>query len=136
MDISKINSSALKNILKLTEKRDALLGEIAKVENSISSFFGGKAAKGPTHGKRGRPRQASPATAVPENKRKSRRGALKDRILSALQSAGNKGIRVKDVSKQLGVKNQNVHVWFSTTGRKLDSVQKMAPGRYRLKAGA
>ena len=65
-----------------------------------------------------------------------RRGALKARILASLRTAGDKGVAVKDLSAKLGVKNQNVHVWFSSTGKKLGTIQRIGAGRYRLKPGA
>jgi predicted transcriptional regulator of viral defense system len=65
-----------------------------------------------------------------------RRGALKARILAALRAAGEKGVAVKDLSAKLGVKNQNVHVWFSSTGKKLGTIQRVGAGRYRLKPGS
>jgi predicted transcriptional regulator of viral defense system len=43
---------------------------------------------------------------------------------------------VKELSSKLGVKNQNVHVWFSSTGKKLGTIQRIGAGRYRLKPGA
>ncbi|MGB7838629.1 MAG: hypothetical protein WBL40_11025, partial [Terrimicrobiaceae bacterium] len=64
------------------------------------------------------------------------RGALKARILAALRTAGDKGVAVKELSAKLGVKNQNVHVWFSSTGKKLGTIQRVGAGRYRLKPGA
>jgi hypothetical protein len=61
---------------------------------------------------------------------------LKARIIAALRAAGDKGIAVKDLSKKLGVKNQNVHVWFSSTGKNVSGIQKIGAGAYRLKPGA
>jgi predicted transcriptional regulator of viral defense system len=53
-----------------------------------------------------------------------------------LRTAGDKGVAVKELSAKLGVKNQNVHVWFSSTGKKLGTIQRIGAGRYRLKPGA
>ena len=33
------------------------------------------------------------------------------------QKAGDEGVAVKDLAAALGVKSQNIHVWFSSTGR-------------------
>lgn len=129
MDISNLNTSVLKSVLKLTEKREALLAELSKVEGAIAAIYGGKTVSV----KSGRTAAAKPALKKGRGK-SSRRGALKESILGALKAAGDKGITVKELSQKLGVKNQNVHVWFSSTGRKLGTIQKVGSGRYRLKA--
>jgi len=36
---------------------------------------------------------------------------------------------VKDLSSKLGVKNQNVHVWFGSTGKKLKGLKRGAVSR-------
>ncbi len=41
-----------------------------------------------------------------------------------------------DISKELGVKNQNVHVWFSSTGENVSGIQKIGAGACRFKPGA
>jgi predicted transcriptional regulator of viral defense system len=78
----------------------------------------------------------SKAAKLSEAQAGGRRGALKARILAALRTAGDKGVAVKELSAKLGVKNQNVHVWFSSTGKKLGTIQRVGAGRYRLKPGA
>lgn len=162
MDTAHINTATLRNLLKLTEQRDALLGELKKIEAVISGTLSGRtaapasteAAPKATRKVRRRRRSTSAArkkaTASPKAKapkapkapkaakkastRKSsgKRGMLKTRILNALEKAGSKGASVKDLSKDLGVKSQNVHVWFSSTGKKLKEIHKIAPGVYRL----
>ena len=152
MDISKISSSVLESLIKLTKKRVALLEELTGVEAELTAAYAGeKSAKPVKAGKavtgagrrRGRkPKAVKPAAAAKAEpapkaaKGEGRRGALKAKILAALRAAGDKGIAVKDLSKKIGVKNQNVHVWFSSTGKKLGIVQKIGSGAYRLKPGA
>lgn len=168
MDTAHINTATLRDLLKLTEKRDALLGELKQIEAAISRTASGRAAApaaatdaSPTAPKvkrktrRRRKNAAAPKVAaaptdpkaakavkapkakkaVKASTRKSsgKRGALKSRILSALSEAGAKGITVKDLSKDLGVKSQNIHVWFSSTGKKMKEIHKIGPGVYRLK---
>jgi hypothetical protein len=133
MDVSNINSNTLRSLLKLTEKRDALVAEIKKIDSEIVSAYAGKA---PAPAKRGARKVAVKTSATPPQRKKGSRGALKAKILAALREAGAKGVAVKDLSKKLGVKNQNVHVWFSSTGKKLGTIQKVSAGNYRLKAGA
>jgi hypothetical protein len=151
MDISKISTSVLESLIKLTKKREALLEELKSVEAKLTAAYsGGKAPKAAKVGKvakspgrRGRkskaaakPSAASAPSAKSAAKGLGRRGALKAKIIAALRAAGDKGIAVKDLSKKIGVKNQNVHVWFSSTGKKLGVIQRVGTGAYRLKPGA
>ena len=151
MDISKISTSVLESLIKLTKKREALLEELKSVEAELTAAYSGeksakpvkaaKAVKAPVRrGRKPKAAAAKPAAkaapAPKAAKSEGRRGALKSKILAALRAAGDKGIAVKDLSKKIGVKNQNVHVWFSSTGKKLGIVQKVGSGAYRLKPGA
>jgi len=58
------------------------------------------------------------------------RGSLKTDIIALLEAAGADGITVKDIAAKLKKAPQNVHVWFSNTGKKVAT--KVAPGRYKL----
>ena len=144
MDLSKINTSVLESLIKLTKKRDILLDELKKLEAAITSVYsGGKAESGIVRRRTSMGRRRSAGAAAEARTAKSseaqtggRRGALKARILAALRTAGDKGVAVKELSAKLGVKNQNVHVWFSSTGKKLGTIQRVGAGRYRLKPGA
>ena len=144
MDLSKFNTSILESLIKLTKKRDILLDELKKLEAAITSVTsGGKSEPATVRRRRrstGRRRSAAPAAEIKTIKdseaQTGRRGALKARILAALRTAGDKGVAVKELSAKLGVKNQNVHVWFSSTGKKLGTIQRVGAGRYRLKPGA
>ena len=137
MDLSKINTSVLESLIKLTKKRDLLLGELKKLEAAITSIYSGGKAESATVRRRKSTAAAEAKTAKSsETQTSGRRGALKARILAALRTAGDKGVAVKELSAKLGVKNQNVHVWFSSTGKKLGTIQRVGAGRYRLKPGA
>jgi DNA-binding NarL/FixJ family response regulator len=140
MDLSKINTSTLESLIKLTKKRDILLDELKKLEAAITSVYsGGKAESGIVRRRTSMGRRRSAAGAAEAKtaaQTGGRRGALKARILAALRTAGDKGVAVKELSAKLGVKNQNVHVWFSSTGKKLGTIQRVGAGRYRLKPGA
>jgi hypothetical protein len=143
MDLSKITTSTLEALVKLTKKRDTIVKELRRIEAAITGAYSGRKSE-PSTGRRrrGRGRRRS----LPRTPRAGklsgaqatggRRGALKARILAALRTAGDKGVAVKDLSSKLGVKNQNVHVWFSSTGKKLGTIQRIGAGRYRLKPGA
>jgi hypothetical protein len=143
MDLSKITTSTLEALVKLTKKRDMIVKELRRIEAAITGAYSGRRAE-PSTGRRRRGRGRRRSLPTPARAGKlpraqtagGRRGALKARILAALRAAGDKGVAVKELSSKLGVKNQNVHVWFSSTGKKLGTIQRIGAGRYRLKPGA
>ena len=144
MDLSKITTSTLEALVKLTKKRDMHSGraqENLKLQSlapipaeSPNLLVRRKKGKGrrrsARRGCQPRPRSFPKLRPVVDAVR------LKARILAALRTAGDKGVAVKELSAKLGVKNQNVHVWFSSTGKKLGTIQRVGAGRYRLKPGA
>jgi hypothetical protein len=143
MDLSKITTSTLEALVKLTKKRDIIVKELRRIEAAITGAYSGRKSEPPTgRRRRGRGRRRALPSATRAGKLPGaqatggRRGALKARILTALRAAGDKGVAVKDLSSKLGVKNQNVHVWFSSTGKKLGTIQRIGAGRYRIKPGA
>lgn len=78
------------------------------------------------------PKPAKVATPKPAVKKGKKPSPLKGRILTLLESAGPKGMRVKDIAAKLDLPGGNVSVWISTTGKKL--VTKVEPGVYAVKA--
>ncbi|HEY8900161.1 MAG TPA: hypothetical protein VIM61_07100 [Chthoniobacterales bacterium] len=157
MDLSKLTPALLRELLKLSELKAALHKQVEAIDARISGLGMGKApvAKAaPAAGKRrGRPPGKAAAKAPKVKKEKApkaakapkapkaakpastgKRGALKGDIIKLLSAAGPEGISVKDISSTLGVKNQNVHVWFSTTGKKLPEISKVGEARYAYKA--
>lgn len=99
-----------------------------------------KGAKGPRKGAKVKaakapkaPKEPKPAKVkAPKAERKGRTGGLRDAVLSALRTAGAAGIGVQDIAKKIGAKPQNLHVWFSTTGRRSPEIVRVGPGRYAL----
>lgn len=155
MDLTKLNPDVLRELLKLTEQKASIQKQIAEIDARISALGAGKAApKAPvpaTGKRRGRPAGAPKAAKAPKALKAAKapkapkapkaagsgkRGALKGQILDLLTAAGPEGASVKDISTKLGVKNQNVHVWFSTTGKKLPGVSKVGEARYAYAAPA
>lgn len=140
MNITNISSNALKNLIKLTQRKEGLLREIEKIESQLASLITGKPAR--TTGKRrgrpakakkaGRPAKAAKATKGRSSAKRAPRGQIKKKILSALKAAGDAGMKVTDLSKKIGVKNANVHVWFSSTGKKLPEIKRVGKGHFKL----
>jgi hypothetical protein len=154
MSLATLTTANLESLIALVKKRDSLKTEIAKVEDQIQSFVGSassvkaapapaKAAPKKARGKakkvkaapavKDAPKASAPAAkpaAAAKPAKKGKRGALKESILATLQAAGPKGVSVKDLSAKLGVKNQNLHVWFSTTGKTVKGLKKTATGTW------
>jgi hypothetical protein len=81
---------------------------------------------------------SSPAKASTKGKtseRKNRgvkRGELSENIFRALGSAGDKGLKIKELADKVGANYRNVSVWFVTTGKKFPKVKKVGPAHYKL----
>lgn len=128
-----ISSESLRSILKLTEKRESLAAEIAKIDEQISNALGrgnGVAATGHVTGNGRKTLQFKRAR---KTSKRNKRGAVKEMILAGLKEAGEKGTAVKDLGAKLDIKPQNIHVWLHTTGKKSGLVEAVSKGIYRLK---
>lgn len=151
MSLNNLSIASLEKLISLVKKSEALQAELTAVEQQLSAALGGTsipaaASPAPKRGRRkGKKVKAAPApavTAAPAVKpvasvakaakpaKKGKRGALKESVLAALKAAGSEGIAVKDLSAKLGVKNQNLHVWFSTTGKTVAGLKKTKAGTW------
>ena len=143
MEVSHITVPVLRRLLTLSEKKESLLNEIGSIDKEIVSLTSGKpAAAAP---KAAAPQAAAPQVAAPKGKpgrppgktgKRGKRGALKEKILALLADAGEAGARVKDIAIKLGAKPQNIHVWFSSTGKKLANVKRVDAGHYKVVGAA
>jgi hypothetical protein len=137
MSITNITSSQLRQLIPIVEKKELLQKELAEIEAKLSAHVSSK----PATRSNGAPRAARQlklaraSRVVPVKSSKPllapRRGALRDAILAELKKAGAAGVAAKDLSDKLGVKNQNLHVWFSSTGRKIKGITKIGAGRWQ-----
>jgi hypothetical protein len=142
MSIASLTTANIEALIALVKKREALQVELARIEEQIeAAFTKGVAPKASAKKARKGGRKASKAksvkTAAPRAKSrrssaKSKRGALKEAILAELKAAGSRGVSVKELSEKLGVKNQNLHVWFSTTGKSVKGLKKSGTGTWVL----
>jgi hypothetical protein len=145
MPIENLNAASLQKLIKKLERRDALAAEIKAIEADIAGFFGNapvpaapkatkakrrstkKAGKAPSASKTGK---AAPPAA--KGRKTGRRGALKAKIMAALSQAGISGVAVRDLAKKFKMKPQNIHVWFSSTGKNIPEIERLGEGRYRI----
>lgn len=130
MDLSTLSPVTLRELAKLAEQKLSLLKQISEIDSKINAV-----AKGGTPVKVKPAASAKKASAKKSSAPKSktgRRGQLKNQIIALLSKAGDAGLSVKEISKTLGVKNQNIHVWFSSTGRKVPGITKLEGPQYAL----
>ena len=123
-----ISSATLRKMVKLSERKEALMSQIQELDRQMIALqepgsvesrasvrfqrFGGM--------KTGKPR--------------TKRGALKARIIGALRVAGARGMTIQKLSGKLKVKPANLYVWFNGTGRKTKGVKKVGPAKYQFRA--
>jgi len=110
-----LTTADLKYLIKLSETKDALQAELDSVNAKINSALIGKPGASPK---------------VKSKTRKIGRSNLKGAITGLLKSAEGATITVKDLASKLGIKNQSIHVWFNTTGKKIEEIKKVGAGAY------
>jgi hypothetical protein len=125
-----IPSSTLKQLVRLSERKEALMAQIQEIDREmmrVQSRFGIPSREGD---------QRAPVTVshTPGGliRPRSKRGALKKKILRALRSAGKRGATVGDLSRKLKVPSANLYVWFNGTGRSVRGIKKIGVAKYRL----
>jgi hypothetical protein len=131
MKLSNPRIERLKQMMSLEEKRVALQEELNQVVQQMTelkdALFSESAPAGTTS-----------VTSAPAGRKAGRvakstpRGALKDRIVAALEAAGNGGVRVKELAVALGTKPVNVHSWFHSSMKRYPAIKKIEGGHYRL----
>jgi hypothetical protein len=115
MNIASLTQSDIKHIEKLVTRKESLQGEIDRINAELTAFLGGQAGAKP-----------GAVSAFTHQKR----GALKDAIIGLLKAAGKPGLTVKDIAAQVKAKPGNIHVWFTSTGKKVKEIKKIAPATY------
>lgn len=143
MDLSHVSVPALKQALALVEKRESILSELKKVEAALTGIGGALptrvlrevvAKKAPPAPAPAKPSKASKVERVAANAPKTepvvKRGALGERVISILKAAGANSVAVTDIAAALAVPAANLHVWFSTAGKKNSAIRKVGRGTY------
>ena len=126
-----IPSAILRQLVKLSERKEALMIQIQEIDRQmvrLQSRFGVPSLSAG----RGAPVTVSRVGRSQSRRRHTKRGALKDKILRALRTAGRKGATIRDLSKDLGVPSANLYVWFNGTGRNIRGMNKIGVAKYRL----
>lgn len=126
-------SAAIRQIIPLAERRESLLKKIAELDEKIAALNATR-SEPPAREEARPPRQATVRRTVEKTEVLDGKDDTTARILKLLKAAGSKGISTKEIASRLGLKVQNVHVWFSFKGSKLSSLQKVGQARWTLGA--
>jgi hypothetical protein len=125
-----IPSSDLKKLVKLSERKEALIAQIQEIDRQmvrVQSRFGIPSQNGNLGAAVTLSRQGRRFTG-----RRAKRGALKEKILTALREAGRKGATIRELSAKVRVPSANLYVWFNGTGKNVRGIQKIGVAKYRL----
>ena len=125
-----IPSSDLKKLVKLSERKEALIAQIQEIDRQmvrVQSRFGIPSQNG---------NQGAAVTLSRPGQRftgrRTKRGALKEKILKVLREAGRKGATIRELSAKVRVPSANLYVWFNGTGKNVRGIQKIGVAKYRL----
>jgi|SRR6266446_3904230 predicted transcriptional regulator len=125
-----IPSSDLKKLVKLSERKEALIAQIQEIDRQmvrVQSRFGIPSQNG---------NQGAAVTLSRQGRRftgrRTKRGALKEKILKVLREAGRKGATIRELSAKVRVPSANLYVWFNGTGKNVRGIQKIGVAKYRL----
>lgn len=126
-----IPSSTLKQLVRLSERKEALIAQIQEIDREmirVQDKFGIPSRDGDQRA----PVTVSHFRSRPA-RRRSKRGALKAKIIRALRAAGKKGTTIGELSKKLKVPSANLYVWFNGTGKSVSGIRKIGVAKYQLR---
>jgi hypothetical protein len=119
MDLTTLTSSDLRNLQALLEKKENLLAQVKQINAALQGFGESPAATGGRKPATG----AKPVARAP-------RGALKAKVIAAIQAAGKNGIHIRELARKIGVKERNLSVWFFSTGKAVKQIKRIKPATY------
>ena len=127
MNFSKLNTDVLRQLLKLSERKEVLVQELEKIEEEILSQLHGSITTTASKIK-----NVSTPTAF-AGKKRAQRGMIKQNVLQALTEAGSAGLKIPELSKKINATSASIHVWFSNIGKKMEEIEKMSAGHFRIR---
>ena len=134
MKLADINTKTLSALLSLTKKKETLLAKVAQVEKEIAGLASGEVLAA-TRILRAKSIKKRRGVAKGPKKPRSPKGFMQEQIIKLLQAAGEVGAGVKELAEKVEKPVAQVHVWFSTTGKKLGQFQKLESGNWRILSG-
>lgn len=123
MNPSELTSADVQQMARLIKRRAPLEAEVARINAELENF---RLDASPAPAK-GRPARRPAWQGKPEL---SAKGALKAAIIKLLQDAGPDGLTIQAIAAKFKMHPGNVHVWFSSTGKKVNAIKKIAPATY------
>jgi len=126
-----IPSATLKQLVRLSERKEALMAQIQDIDRQmlrVQDRFGIPAKEDDQRASVTVSRSRTGPIRL-----RSKRGALKEKILRTLRAAGKKGATVGELSKKLKVPSANLYVWFNGTGRSVRGIKKIGVATYQLR---
>lgn len=127
MLLADLTSDTLRELLSLSEKKEALLAQIAKLDIQLEALAGRKFA---TH-VAAKPAKVAEVPRVSKVEKvkttRQRRGGVRDAILAALISKPD-GVCVPELAKVTGFKIPSLHTFFATTGKNIPGLKKVGRG--------
>src|SRR5437868_5711159 len=121
--LTSIPSSTLKQLVRLSERKEALMVQIQDIDREmirVQDKFDIPAREGDQ-----RAQVTVSSGPGPRRRRRSKRGALKEKIVGTLRRAGRKGATISELSKKLKVPSANLYVWFNGTGKNVGGLRKI-----------
>ena len=123
MNLSSLSLKQLEHIVGLLKEKEALQAKLDEVNRDLQGLENGTASA---------PSASESLNHSPRSKRikkrSRRRGGLQEAVLKALNSAGAKGLTVKQLAVQAKVKKSSLTVWLYTSGKKIPGFKKVARG--------
>jgi hypothetical protein len=123
-----IPSAALKELVKLSERKEALMARIQEIDREmlgVQNRFG-------IPSKDEQSAVTVSGTSRQSRRQRAQRGALKEKIVATLRERGAKGATVGELSQKLNVPSANLYVWFNSTGKNVRGLRKVGTAKYRL----
>jgi hypothetical protein len=117
-------------LVALSERKEALMVRIQEIDHEMVRLQRGLEATS-NDAQRAPVKVLRPA-AKKRRGRRTQRGELKAKVLTALRVVGQRGMTIGDLSDKLGVKRANLYVWFNGTGRNIREIKKIGQAKYRL----
>ncbi len=119
MNVANLTQQDIKQIQILLAKREALQARFDWIDAQLATYNGGRPAT----------KQTNKVNSSSIN-RQHKRGALKEAIIQLVKSSDQNGITVKDIAARLNTNTGNIHVWFTSTGKSIKEIKKVAPATY------
>jgi hypothetical protein len=134
MKVTDINTQTLTALLSLTKKKESLLAKIAQVEKEIAALASGEVLAA-TRVLRAKSIKKRRAASNEPKKPRSPKGFMQEQVITLLHAAGEAGASAKELAEKIGKPVTQIHVWFSSAGKKLGQFQKLDSGNWRILSG-